>query len=318
MPFVDQNSVTDIAIIGAGTIGASWASYFLARGFRCRVSDPAPDVPERVRTFVTQSWGALTELETATTSIDDALSRLSFWDDPVTAVAGAQFTQENLPEKLDLKRDMLKRLDAALAADRIIASSTSGLTASSMQESMAHPERLVIGHPFNPPHLMPLVEVVGGERTSAEAIRWTADFYDLLGKKPIVLKKEVPGHIANRLQAALWREAVHLVLEGVGSVEDVDKAVSLGPGLRWAFMGQHMIFHLGGGEGGMGHFIDHIGPAVQTWWNDLGSPDVSPGMRAALLVGLREATEGRGYSELAEWRDEKLVRLLKTLRPQAE
>jgi len=237
-----RQDIKHVAVIGAGTIGASWAAYFLSRGLSVTASDPSPGAPDLIRRMVENAW--------------------RFEADPVAAVAGADFVQESAPERLDVKQPLLARLDAALPADVVIASSTSGLLASRLSELCAHAERVVIGHPFNPPHLIPLVEVVGGAKGSPEAVRAAMEFYRAIGKYPIEIKKEVPGHLANRLQAALWREAVHLVAEGVASVADVDAAISEGPGLRWALMGPHTTFHLAGGEGGMAHFLHHLLPAV--------------------------------------------------------
>jgi len=202
-------------------------------------------------------------------------------------------------------------LDAALPLETIIASSSSGLLISRIQSGCAHPERCVIGHPFNPPHLMPLVEVVGGNQTSPDTIARTMAFYREIGKYPIHIRAEVTGHIANRLQAALWREAIHLVDTGVASVADVDAAVAYGPGLRWALMGPSLTFHLGGGEGGMEHFMAHLAGPMQTWWDALGSPALTPERQQKIIDGVAEATAGRGVPDLASERDALLVELLK-------
>src|SRR5205085_1341328 len=221
------------------------------------------------------------------------------------------FVQENGPERIDLKQDLYRRLDGLLPPDVIIASSSSGLTMSEIQSGcLSHPERCVIGHPFNPPHLVPLVEVVGGAITGPEAISRALAFYTAIGKQPIHIRREVPGHVANRLQAALWREAVHLVAEGVASVADVDTAISEGPGLRWALMGPHLTFHLAGGEGGMAHFLEQLGPPLESWWDDLGSPRLTPEVRDALSTGVAAETGGRDIRALAAERDQFLVDLL--------
>lgn len=295
-----------VAVIGGGTIGASWAAYFLARGFDVTVSDPMATA-DSVARAVAAAWPALEALGLAPDASPD---RLRFISDPVAALEGAVFVQENGPEDEALKIDLFARLDAALPAGTILASSSSGLLMSRIQSRCAHPERCVIGHPFNPPHLMPLVEVVGGSRTSPDAIARALAFYRAIGKHPIHVRAELRGHIANRLQAALWREAIHLVDSGAASVADVDAAVAYGPGLRWAIMGPSLTFHLGGGEGGMQHFMQHLGPAVQSWWDDLGTPSLTPAVQQKIIDGVLEETAGRPVAELARERDAILVKLL--------
>jgi carnitine 3-dehydrogenase len=235
---------------------------------------------------------------------------LSFHAEPEAALAGAEFVQESAPEREDLKRALLARLDAVLDPEMVIASNSSGLLMSRVQIDCRHPERCVIGHPFNPPHLVPLVEVVGGGKTSPEAIERALDFYAAIGKQPIHIRREVPGHVANRLQAALWREAVHLVAEGVASVADVDAAISAGPGLRWALMGPHLTFHLAGGVGGIDHFLDQFAAPMASWWETLGNPTLTPKLREQLAEGIADETAGRGISELEARRDLFLVDLL--------
>jgi carnitine 3-dehydrogenase len=222
--------------------------------------------------------------------------------------------QESIAERLDIKRDAHQLIEQHAPSTAIIASSTSGLLASEMQKALKHPERFLIAHPFNPPHLVPLVELVSGPQTSAETLKNTYDFYTRLGKIPVVLNKEVPGHLANRLAAAVWREAIHLVASGVASLEDVDKALYAGPGLRWAFMGQHMVYHLGGGAGGYPAFFKHLGPAAETWIRDLASWDRIPETaQKEVLSQIDGATHGRSVAELERWRDEKLASLVRAL-----
>ena len=300
-------AVRRVACIGAGTIGASWAAYFLSRGLDVVVSDPAQGAAEQVRRMIEQAWPALLRLG-AVPGADPTAWR--FEPDPVQAVAGAGFVQESAPERYDIKQALLPKLDAALPPEVVIASSSSGLLISRLSLGCAHPERCVIGHPFNPPHLVPLVEVVGGATASRATIDTAMAFYRSVGKHPIEIRKEVPGHLANRLQAALWREAVYLVEQGVASVADVDAAISEGPGLRWALMGPHATFHLAGGDGGMTHFLHHLLPAVQSWWEDLGSPAVPPSLQAKLVEGVRDEVGGRSVAELAARRDGFLVELL--------
>jgi 3-hydroxyacyl-CoA dehydrogenase len=306
-----QSPIRRVACIGAGTIGASWAAYFLSRGLEVVVSDPAPAAPELLRRMIEQAWPAMLRLG-AVAGADPTAWR--FEPDPVQAVEGAGFVQESAPERYDVKKALLPRLDAVLPPEVVIASSSSGLLISRLSQGCRHPERCVIGHPFNPPHLVPLVEVVGGATASRAAIDTALEFYRSIGKHPIEIRKEVPGHLANRLQAALWREAVHLVAEGVASVADVDAAISEGPGLRWALMGPHTTFHLAGGPGGMTHFLHHLLPAMQSWWNDLGTPAVTPALQAKLVEGVREAVGGRDVAELAARRDAFLIALLELRR----
>ncbi len=299
--------VRRIAVIGAGTIGASWAAWFLSRGLEVVASDPSPGAPDLIRRMVEGAWPVLRQLGAVPGA--DPL-RWSFEPDPVKAVAGCDAVQESVPERYEVKQPLLRAISAALPEDALILCSSSGLLASRLSEGCTHPGRVVIGHPFNPPHLIPLVEVVGGSTASPEAVAAAVEFYRSIGKHPIVLNKEVPGHLANRLQAALWREAVHMVAEGVASVADVDAAISQGPGLRWALMGPHATFHLAGGEGGYAHFMHHLMPAVTSWWESLGNPVLTPALQRALIEGVAQETGGKPIPALAAERDAALVRLL--------
>lgn len=302
-----RTTITRVAVIGAGTIGASWAAYFLSRGLTVAASDPSPGAPDLMRRMIAEAWPVLMRLGGKPDANPDAWS---FHATAEEATAGADFVQESAPERLPIKQALLARIDAVLPPDVVIASSTSGLLASRLSERCAHPERVIIGHPFNPPHLIPLVEVVGGARGSPEAVVAAMAFYRAIGKHPIEIRKEVPGHLANRLQAAIWREAVHLVAEGVATVADVDAAISEGPGLRWALMGPHTTFHLAGGEGGIAHFLHHLMPAVTSWWDDLGNPIVDERVQKLLTEGVAAATGGASTADLARRRDAALVRLL--------
>lgn len=302
-----RTAIKRVAVIGAGTIGASWAAWFLSRGLEVVASDPSPGAPELIRRMVAGAWPGLQQLGAVSGANPDAWR---FEPDPAKAAEGADFVQESAPERLEIKQPLLAAIDAVLPPDVVIASSTSGLLASRLSEACRHPERVVIGHPFNPPHLIPLVEVVGGAKGSPDAVAAAMGFYRAIGKHPIEIRKEVPGHLANRLQAALWREAIHLVAEGVASVADVDAAISEGPGLRWALMGPHLTFHLAGGEGGMAHFLHHLLPAMESWWQDLGDPKVDAALSAALVAGVAEEAGGQSPRDLAAMRDAALLRLL--------
>ncbi|MGO4400052.1 3-hydroxyacyl-CoA dehydrogenase NAD-binding domain-containing protein [Achromobacter sp. PAB15] len=304
-------SIRRVAIVGAGTIGASWAALFLAHGLEVVVSDPASDAEAQTRARVAAAWPVLKELgRVAEGASSDALH---FEPDLTAALADVDFVQENAPEREDFKIDLFARMDAILPPHVIVASSSSGLIMSRLQSRCQHPERFVIGHPFNPPHLIPLVEVVGGDKTSADTIDRSITFYQAMGKYPIRLNKEVPGHIANRLQAAVWREAIHLAAENVASVADIDAAVSQGPGLRWALFGPHMTFNLGGGEGGLTQFMHHLLGPVQTWWDDLGAPVVTPELQRKLIEGVNAEAGQRSIADLVQTRDAQLTALIKTL-----
>ena len=309
------SDIKRVAIIGTGVIGASWAALFLAKGLDVTATDVAPGAEKRLRDYIDAAWPALTDLGLAPGA---SPSRLKFASDLKTAVAGAQLVQENGPERIDFKRQLYGELDALLPPDAIIASSSSGLTMSEIQTGAAsHPERCVIGHPFNPPHLIPLVEIVGGNKTSESTIERVSAFYAALGKRTIRLHKEVPGHVANRLQAALWREIVYLISEGVVSVEDADTAVSWGPGLRWGVMGPTLLFHLGGGAGGIDHFFDQFTGPMTAWWKVLGNPQITPEVRRTVTQGVMEEAGNLSLEALATQRDAVLLGLLK-LRAKAE
>ena len=288
-----------VAILGAGVIGASWTALFLARGWDAAVHDPAPDAETRVRAYVETAWPTLEDLGL----VDAAQGAPSFHADPRDAVAGAAFVQESVPERLPIKHALYAAIEPALAPEAVVASSASGLTLTEMRAGWRDASRFVLGHPFNPPHLIPLVEVMGPEDAASEAER----VYAGLGKTTIRVRKEVPGHVANRLQAALWREAIHLAAEGVASVGDIDTAVRAGPGLRWAAMGPTMLFHLGAGEGGLAAFLDRYADSFETWWRDLGAPSLSTDVKRRLVEGVA-AEAGPHSSETLSRRRDAMIR----------
>jgi 3-hydroxyacyl-CoA dehydrogenase len=300
--------ISQVAIIGTGVIGASWAALFLAKGLDVVATDIAPNAEASLKRFVDAAWPALERLGL---SPGASPLRLAFTADLPEAVNGADLVQENGPERIDFKKQLYGQLDGLLPSDVIIASSSSGLTMSEIQSGCpSHPERCVIAHPFNPPHLIPLVEIVGGAKTSEETIRRASGFYTALGKRTVRLHKEVPGHVANRLQAALAREVYHLVGEGVVSVADVDTAVCWGPGLRWGIMGQVLLNHLGGGQGGMEHFLKQFTGPMTAWWKVLGSPQLTPELQQKLIAGVHAEVGSRSIDDLAAERDEILLGLL--------
>jgi 3-hydroxyacyl-CoA dehydrogenase len=295
-----------IAVVGTGTIGASWATHYLARGFDVVATDPGPGAEEALHSYVDAAWDAAAKLGLAAGA---SRERLRFTADMREAVADADFVQENAPERPELKVKLLADIDDAAPVDAIIASSSSAITMTVMQAECGHPERTVIGHPFNPPHLIPLVEVVGGERTAPETIERTLAFYTAIGKKPVQLRKELPGHVANRLQAALYREVVHLIDQGVLGVADADDAVSWGPGLRWGVMGPSLLWHLGGGEGGIQHFMDTLMGPMAAMWPSLGNPQVTPALQRKIVEGVVAEANGRSIDDLAAERDGMLLGL---------
>jgi 3-hydroxyacyl-CoA dehydrogenase len=303
-----RKPIREISIVGTGVIGASWAAFFLAKGLDVVATDVAPNAEASLRRFIEDAWPALDRLGL---SAGASPMRLVFTADLAEAVKGADLVQENGPERIDFKKKLYGQLDELLPADVIIASSSSGLTMSEIQAACrSHPERCVIGHPFNPPHLVPLVEIVGGAKTSEATIERASEFYASLGKQTVRLRKEVPGHVANRLQAALAREVYYLVADNVVSVTDVDKALSWGPGLRWGIMGQVLLNHLGGGQGGIEHFFDQFTGPMTAWWKVLGSPELTAEVRRKLIDGLHAEVGSRSIPELEAQRDEILLGLL--------
>ncbi|HVN17792.1 MAG TPA: 3-hydroxyacyl-CoA dehydrogenase NAD-binding domain-containing protein [Dongiaceae bacterium] len=305
-----NKQIQNIAIVGTGVIGASWAALYLARGFNVVATDPGPNAEENLRRFIDAAWKDLTVIGLSPNASRD---HLQFTTDMKKALSGADFVQENGPERKDFKIKLFADMDAATPPDSIIASSSSGLTMSIMQSACKHPERCVIGHPFNPPHVIPLVEVVAGAKTSPQTVEQAISFYASVGKKPIQVRKEVVGHVANRLQAALYREVVYLIEQGVLDVTDADAAVCWGPGLRWGVMGPNLLFHLGGGQNGIQHFMDQFTGPLATWWKDLGKiTDFSPEVKQLIITGVQDEAANRSIEELERERDAMLLELLAT------
>jgi 3-hydroxyacyl-CoA dehydrogenase len=297
-----------VTIIGTGVIGASWAALFLAKGLEVVATDVAPNAQAALQRFIESAWPALKRLGVSPAA---SQARLSFTADLATAIERADLVQENGPERIEFKQKLYGQLDELLPADVIIASSSSGLTMSEIQLGCrSHPERCVIGHPFNPPHLMPLVEIVGGAKTSQDTIERAAEFYTRMGKRPIRLHKEMPGHVANRLQSAIMREVYYLIAEGVVSAADADTALSWGPGLRWGVMGNMLLNHLGGGQGGMEHFLEQFTGPLTAWWKALGQPVLTPEVQRKLIDSVRAEVGSRSIEELAAERDEMLLGLI--------
>ncbi len=296
-----------IAIVGTGVIGASWAALFLAHGLEVIATDPAPNAEKNLREYIDNAWPALEQLGLSSGASKE---RLSFTTKLSDALQGVDLVQENGPERSDFKIKLFADMDALTPENTILASSSSGIPIGISQSSCKHPERCVIGHPFNPPHLIPLVEVVGSEKTSSATIERAIAFYASIGKRPIHVRKEVVGHVANRLQAALYREVVYLIEQDVLSVSDADAAVSWGPGLRWGVMGPNLLFHLAGGQNGIHHFMDQFTGPMSTWWKDLGNPEFTPEVKEKIVKGVLAEAGNRSIDELAGERDRLLLGLL--------
>jgi carnitine 3-dehydrogenase len=305
---VANTQIHNVAIVGTGLIGASWVAQYLARGFDVIATDPAPNAEANLRKWVDEAWELLTVV-----GLDSGASRdrLTFNADLQQAVSKADFVQESVPERLLLKTRVFAQMDEAAPPDTILASSASGLTMDAIQSSCKrHPERCVIGHPFNPPHVIPLVEVVGGAKTSEATIERAMKFYASIGKKPIRLHKSVSGHVGNRLQAALYKEVLYLIQQGVVSVEDADIAVSYGPGLRWGVMGPNLQWHLGGGPGGIQHFVDQFMDGFAGLMKKLEMPDVTPELRQTIIDGVLKEANGQSVESLAQAENKLVLDLL--------
>jgi 3-hydroxyacyl-CoA dehydrogenase len=296
-----------IAIVGTGVIGASWASYYLAHGFDVIATDPAPNAEANLRTYVEGYWKPLTKAGLAPGA---SIDRLAFASNMQEALGEADFVQENGPERPDFKKKLFADMDAIARPDVILASSSSGLTMDVIQSDCKQPERCVIGHPFNPPHIIPLVEVVGGAKTSEETIQRALTFYASIGKKAVRLNKALPGHVANRFQAALYKEVLYLVQQGVLSVEDADVAICYGPGLRWAMMGPSLQWHLNGGAGGIQHFMEHLMNPMTGLIGSLSAPDVTDTLKQAVADGVLREAGSRSVESLAQQENELILDLL--------
>ncbi|MGB0845637.1 MAG: 3-hydroxyacyl-CoA dehydrogenase NAD-binding domain-containing protein [Thiolinea sp.] len=300
-------TIQQTAVLGAGVIGASWTSLFLAAGKQVNVYDPMENAEQQVRDYVANAWPTLEALGMTGRGNPDAIS---FYNEPTAAVKDAQFIQESIPERLELKHQLFAQIEPHLSTDAVVSSSASGLMVSEMQQGWQNPSRFILGHPFNPPHLIPLVELLGNDKTADGVLEIAEAFYQDVGKVTIRVQREVPAHVANRLQAALWREAIYLVESGVASVEDVDKAVWAGPGLRWAAEGPHMLFHLGAGAGGLQEFCQRYGDSFHRWWDDLGEVKITPELAKKLMLGVEQEGCQKDVSELSSRRDALIAGML--------
>ncbi len=304
---VEPDQVRRVGVVGAGVIGGGWALHYLRMGLDVDVYDPAPNARDDLHRMLKATWPLLERI-----GLQPGASpgRVRFHPDLAAAVGEADVVQENSPEDGALKRAVLADIDRAARPDTVIASSTSGFAMTMLQADCARPERCVVGHPFNPPYLIPLVEVVGGERTDPAAVDWLTAFYAAVGKRPLRLTRELPGFVGNRLQEAMWREALHMVAAGEATVEEIDESIAYGPGLRWAQMGPCLTFHLAGGSAGMAHMLDHFGAALLEPWTRLEAPPLTEQLRERMVSGCLREAGGRSVAELESTRDEFLAELL--------
>lgn len=312
---MQPSDIQRIGCIGTGVVGSGWAVHYLAHGFDVIVWDPEPQSASQSREFVQREWATVEELGLADGASPDRLSIVATMED---VVEQAQFIQENAPERLELKRDLLRSIDAKAARDVVIASSTSGLLPSALQKGCRFPERVAVAHPFNPPFLMPLVEVVGGVETSSETMDWLVKFYERTGKTVLRLQHEIPGFIANRLQEAIWREAVQLIADGHATPEQIDTALTAGPALRWALIGPILQMQLTGGDGGVGHALDQFDPEVRSAWSYAPQPTLDPVTKTKIIESCLRRVSGRSPQELTIQRNAWLVSALLAQRKSKE
>jgi len=309
--YCDPTSVIRVTSIGAGPIGAGWAAHFLARGYDVCAYIHDPKERESFDAILDTAWISLSALGLEN---DASRDRLSVTSDLNIAVQNTDFIQESAPERLEVKQALYKTLGEIVPSHVVIGSSTSGLTMTDIQQNCATPERCVIGHPFNPPYLLPLVEIVGGKQTSPDAVAWAGKFYEAAGKSPLIMKKEIPGFVATRLQEALWREALHMVANGEATPADIDNALMNGPAPRMAVQGQCMAFHVACGEGGMATNLDQFGPALKLPWTRLEAPELTQELRDRMVEGCNAIAGTQRFEDMAAKRDAQIVAVLRAIR----
>ena len=309
--YLDPQKITRITSLGGGPIGGGWAAHFLARGYDVTLYLHDAGEAAAFEAILETAWKSLTDLGLAPGASRD---RLRVVTDLRKAVEDAQFVQESAPENLPLKRALYAQLGRLVPPEVVIGSSTSGLTMTEIQAECATPQRCVIGHPFNPPYLLPLVEIVGGRLTDPAAVKWAGAFYDCAGKAPLIMKKEIPGFVATRLQEALWREALHMVANGEATAADIDIALINGPAPRMAIQGQCMAFHVACGVGGMATNLDQFGPALKLPWTRLEAPELTQELRDRMVDGCNEMAGGREFKDMAAKRDQQIVAVLRAIR----
>ena len=309
---VTNNDPGPVVCVGVGVIGCGWACYSAGQGVEVRAWDPDPGSRALLDRTLAQAWPAMEALGLAPGASPD---RIVFGENVEELLDGAVLIQESAPERLELKRELLAKLDRESPREAIIASSTSGYPVSDLTTVCTRaPERVVVGHPFNPVYLLPLVEVVAGPGTSGAVLDRAQGFYESVGKTVLRLDKEVDGFVADRLQEAMWREALHMVANGEASVEQLDLAITAGPGLRWALMGPMLTFHLAGGEGGMAQMLDHFGPSLESPWSRLAAPALTDALRGEVVAGCEREAAGRSVADLVRERDAGLVAVIQALR----
>ncbi len=307
----NDRSIQNITVVGTGVIGNGWITRFLANGYHVTAFDPDPKTEEKTRAAVERAWPWMEKMGLHK---DASTDKLSFHSNLEEALKDADFVQENVPEREDLKRKVIADIDTYAKKEAIIASSTSGILPSILQaDCHNHPERVIVAHPFNPVYLMPLVELVGGEKTDVNTIEKARSFYDSLKMKPLVVRKEIEGHIADRLMEAIWRESLHIVNDGVASTDEVDASIIYGPGLRWALMGPFMTLHMGGGKEGMRHLLEQFGPALKLPWTKLEAPELTEELADKVITGCETQTAGVEMDKLEDRRDQFLIELQQLL-----
>ncbi|MEA3151836.1 MAG: carnitine 3-dehydrogenase [Gammaproteobacteria bacterium] len=306
-----MRNVRTLGLLGTGVIGGGWAARALHFGIDVIAADVKPEMEEWIRGAIANAEPALARLTFAPLP---PKGKLSFTTDLRVMAEKADFIQENIPEQLALKQRMLAEVSRHAPADVIIASSTSGLTPSDLQRDMVAPERFLVAHPFNPVYLLPLVELVGGHKTAPATIEAAAKFLTYIGMHALRVRREVPGHLTDRLQEAIWREILHMVNEGVATTGELDESIIYGPGLRWAAMGTNMIYHLAGGESGMRHMLAQFGPALKWPWTKLEAPELTEGLIDKMVEGTQAQAAGRSIRELERLRDDYLVAIQQVLR----
>ena len=299
-----------VSIVGTGVIGAGWAARFLANGYIVKAYDPKKQSLNQLKINVKIAFKSLKKVGL---NKKTSLSNLKIYTELSKALEETTFVQENAPENEKIKKDILQKVDLLVNKNVIIASSSSGLLPSKIQLKCIHPERVLIGHPFNPVYLLPLVEIVGGKKTKPKFLKLAKTFYENVGMKPLMVKKEIEGYISDRLQEALWRESLHIIKDGIATTQEIDDAIVYGPGLRWSFMGVCLTFHLAGGEMGMKHMLEQFGPALKLPWTKLKAPSLTPKLRKLMITGTKKQADKFSIKDLEEQRDTFLIEIMKTL-----
>ena len=309
------SEVRTVAVVGSGVIGIGWILHYLRMGLEVRAYDPAPSARTRISEMVTMSWPIMEELGLrAGASVENLVITESLEE----AVATADVVQEAAPEDVAIKAKLFADIDALTPDFTVILTSTSGISMTLIQADCNNPGRTATGHPFNPPYLIPLVEVLGGEKTDSDVVNWTMDFYRAFDKYPVYLEREVPAFIASRLQEAMWREALHMIAAGEATVEMIDDCITEGPGLRWVVTGPMMNFHLAGGPEGMKHVLDHFGPTLKEPWTRLVAPELTDELRVAVIEGCARESAGRSVDEMVLDRDRAIIAIMKARKESAE